>query len=457
MAPETTASKLVFGFGLLVWIVAALTIWATAPRLGHDEAQYALAARYLIEGEPARWFHLSVGMNAIAIVGVLAGGSEHAMRFVPMLFGIGFVLAAGYIAVRTFGRVTAAWVVAVLAGSHAIMKWSVELLSDLPAATAMLAAIGVIITEIGRDEGPRWRILWISPLLAAAFYLRYGSSLPIAIICVTALIVGFPRIRVRPVPVIAAAVVFLVLLLPHAWSSIKLTGSPLGLLLESAAVPQHAYAGEGLVTYVTRNPFVYYGALLPFVLIAGALAVFRRCDRRTMFLWLVGVGDIVALGLNTHAQLRYILLGVVVLAILGVEMIRRWIVARPLRTRTIATWIVGFAIVGSWAVTVISASRQRTARNYGMRGTLAAASAIRAHARGRYCHVMGIHDTQLEWYSGCSTRGFMLDQVFANGEPMYIVNDHSRGKHPDLSTMPWPKETILDLPGTALVVRLYEN
>src|SRR5947207_1929876 len=34
---------------------------------------------------------------------------------------------------------------------------------------------------VGRDAGPRWRLVAAAPLLAAAFYLRYGSAPVIAL------------------------------------------------------------------------------------------------------------------------------------------------------------------------------------------------------------------------------------------------------------------------------------
>ena len=38
-------------------------------------------------------------------------------------------------------------------------------------AAALLAALAVIVDEIDREAGPRWRLMGAAPLLAAAFYL----------------------------------------------------------------------------------------------------------------------------------------------------------------------------------------------------------------------------------------------------------------------------------------------
>src|SRR5262245_20076874 len=130
-------ARLVFAAGLAAWIANAVAIWLSAAPLGHDEAQYAIAAKDLLTGGYERWFYLSKGMSYVALPGVLAGGSELALRFLPMLFGIGFVLGVWAVARRAFGDVTAACIVVVLASARSYVKLSAELLSDMPAAACL--------------------------------------------------------------------------------------------------------------------------------------------------------------------------------------------------------------------------------------------------------------------------------------------------------------------------------
>jgi 4-amino-4-deoxy-L-arabinose transferase-like glycosyltransferase len=327
-------TQLVFAAGLTVWIANGLIQLLSGYPLGHDESQYALGARDMLAGVEQRWFYASAGMNALAVPGVLAGGSEYALRVIPFVFGIGFVLATWQLARRTFGDATAAWVVAVLAGSRSYIRYNVELLSDMPAAACLIAATVILASELGREHGPRWRLVFAAPLLSAAFYIRYGSCIPISILVVLAGALGWRTIARRPAPVIVAGLVFAALFVPHAVMSSRLTGSVFGVLLDMKSVPAHHVARywmfDALVIYVTSNPFTYYGLLLPPIMLAG-LAGLRR-DRRIALFWLTAVADIVAFGAFTEPQVRYIFFGTVLLVILGTDVIRRVIVPRAPRS-----------------------------------------------------------------------------------------------------------------------------
>ena len=72
----------------------------------------------------------------------------------------------------------------------------------------------------------------------------YGSCVPIAIVVAVALAVGWRAIASPPLPVLVTTALFVALLVPHAISAVRWTGSPLGILLESRGVPQAAYTGE---------------------------------------------------------------------------------------------------------------------------------------------------------------------------------------------------------------------
>src|SRR6185503_12187704 len=126
----------------------------------------------------------------------------------------------------------------------------------------------------------------------------------------------------RPGPVIAAIALFAVLLIPHVLDSLAATGRPLGILEISRATPPRAYVGEGLVTYLTANPFRFYGALVAPIALAGLLGVARTRRRAAWYLWLVAVAQLVAIGLQTHAQPRYIFIATALFVVLGVEVIR---------------------------------------------------------------------------------------------------------------------------------------
>jgi hypothetical protein len=439
--------RLIFIAGLTVWVVTSLIQLLSGYLLNHDEAQYAIAAKDMFAGAEPRWFYVSYGMNAIAGPGILAGGSECALRFVPFVLGIGFVLAAWQLARCTFGDATAAWVVAVLAGSRSYVRNSVELLTDMPAATCLIAATAILVGELGREHGPRWRIMVAAPLLSAALYVRYGSSVPIGILTVVAVTLGWRTIARRPAPVIATAMLFVVLFVPHAVMSIHLMGSPFGILLASQGVPPHRSITDGLVTYLTTNPLVLYGVLPPPVMIAGLFGL--RRDRRVAFLWLVAIADIVALGMLTLAQVRYIFFGTVLLVILGTDVIRRVIVAQAPRIRIALGAFAMATIVVAWILVVrggIGYDFRRAANN---RAMLAAAAAIRADAHGSICHVAAVPYAQLEWYSGCDSRASM-EEALAAAQPIYFMSDDRAG----FDQLPGQHREVLDIPGLVHVIRL---
>jgi hypothetical protein len=445
---RSKAARLVFSCGLAIWIANALILLVSAYPLGHDEAQYAISARDWLAGHEPRWFYLSYGMNLLAAPGLLAGGSELALRFVPLVLGIGFVLACGWVARRAFGETTAAWAVLVFACSRSYTRLSIELLSDMPAAACLLAATAVIVRELDRPAGPGWPLVLAAPLLSAALYVRYGSCIPIAILCVVAAALGWRTIARRPAPVIATGAVFTLLFIPHAVMAIHALGSPFAILLHSQEIPERTSAYDGLLTYLTSNPFRLYG-ILPALLIVATLPAVCR-DRRALLLALVGGFDIVALGLTSLGQARYILYGRAVLTIVGTEGVRRWIASRPphLRRALVAAVLATCAMVGGFGVA--RSVQHREVRVAGVRYTLLAAAAISADAGGAACHVSAEWDNQLEWYGGCSNNWFSVPEALARREPVYVVNPTAA----KLAQLPGCHRTVLDIPGVVHVLRL---
>lgn len=458
--------------GIAAWFVIAALTWAVAPPLGHDESQYAIAAVDLLAGRSPRWFYLSPGMNVVAVPGIWLGASEHALRLVPLaISGIGLAVSVWLVGLRSLAatgtRATAATCAAiallVLAGARGVARYTTDLLSDFPAAACLLAAVAVIVDEVDRREGPRWRIVVAGPLFAAAFYVRYGSVVPIAVIVGAALLVGARTLARRPLPVIVTAAAFVLLLVPHFLEAHRTTGSPLGILLASRAVPQQAYFAAGLVEYFAANPFKLYGFAIPFALAAGLLSGFSVWrDRRRLLVWLIAVGALVAIGITTHAQVRYALLSISLLTLLGVDQIRLWLARLPAAASRIAAGVAIAAIVLVWVNSARKHLGAADFRERRMQGTLLATAAIRADAKGRPCTVIGYHYTQLEWYSGCSAP-LVMDGAFVaaaqqRGERVYVVTDYlptwTHAPQPVLSELPGTPQMILQRPLVVDVVWL---
>ena len=382
-----------------VWIGCGMIRFVASPPLGHDEAQYALAARDRVEHQPRRWIYASAGMEVVGAPGVLAGGSDRALRVLPMLLGLGLLVAAWRLAVVLGGADAAAWAVAVLAGTTPLSRFQIDLLSDLPAAACLVAALAILIGELRRAGGPRWRVVAIAPLCAAALYLRYGSCIPLAIIGVATLAFGGLRRQL----VVAAAAFALVVRpsLVHA-------------LLVSSTVPP---SGGGLATYVA-HPVAYLGVLGTVLAVLALAGAWR--DRWLLYATLIAVADVVALGLETRAHSRYIALAIVLLVAVGAAVARELgaRLAAPVRRALAAGCAV--AVAASWSFAIRAAWVARDHREAGMAATLAAAEAITRDARGRPCTVIGRHTTQLEWYSGCRA-------AFEPAGRTYVVRDDTGG------------------------------
>jgi hypothetical protein len=442
-SPRTIA--IVRWAGLAAWLAAAAIVWLAAPPLGHDEAQYAVAARDAIAGAPVRWLYLSVGIDAIALPGVLAGGGEIALRLVPAAIGIAFVLAAARLARGAFGEATAAWTVAVIAASFPIARRAAELLSDLPAAACLLAAAAILTAELAREPAPRWRLVLAAPCLAAAFYLRYGSALAIAAIGGAAIVAGWRAVLRRPWIAAAAIALFALLLVPHLLASIAATGSALGVLRTSGDAIETPDAARAIATYATANPLLYYGPVTAPAMLAGLVAIRRGRDRRVRLLWLMAVGDIVAVGMTPIAQTRYIFFGIVLLVILGVDELGRWISARRPPARRALGRCAAAAVALAWLGAAIAVYRLPGLRRDSMAGTLAAVAAIRDDARGAPCEVIARHTTQLQWYTGC-VAVYAADLETLGSRRVYLVHEPGLPDQPDLAGRPGVPRAILARP-----------
>jgi hypothetical protein len=390
--PWLTTRRLVAA-AIAAWLVVATIGLVIGPPLGHDEAAFAIVARGDQPG--GAWLYRSDGVVALARIGVALGAADWQLRLASTALGAAIVIAAFAVGRAAFTARTGAWAAALVAGAHPMALRSAHLLSDLPAAAALLGGIALLVGELERAagcaSGPRWRIAAAAPLLAAAFYLRYGSAPVIAVAVAAAGLVWWRTIAARPLPALAALALLAALLIPHLMRSAQATGTPLGILTISAGMPRRAYVGEGLVTYLTSNPLEFYGALIAPVMLAGVLGLIRTRRRAPWFLAIVAFGQLVALGLNNHGQPRYVFVAAVLLTVIGVDTLAR--IGRP----RVALALVAAAWLGTVVAQVVvcrGAARLRAP-------IVRAADAVRADAAGRPCAAVAALVPQVAWYTRC--------------------------------------------------------
>jgi 4-amino-4-deoxy-L-arabinose transferase-like glycosyltransferase len=374
---------------LVAWIAMVAIGLVFGPALGHDEAAFALAAR---GGAPAgAWLYRSDGTIAIAKIGIALGGAVWQLRLASAVLGTGVVIAVFAVGRAAFRARTGAWAAALIAGAHPMVLRSAELLSDLPAMACLLGGIAIVVGELDRTGGPRWRIVWAGPLFAAAFYVRYGSAPVIAFAIAAAGLVWWRAVVARPIRVLAMVVALAVLVIPHLLRSVAATGTMLGILELSAGMPRRAYVGEGLVTYLTSNPFLFYGFLIAPVAIVGLLGLPWVRRKAPWYLAMVAIAQMVSLGLQSHGQPRYVFVATALFVVLGVD--RLMCVPRP----RLALGLV----VASWLGVGIAAVLHYSHVDNERAPILEAARVIRADTGDRPCAAVALIVPQLMWYSGC--------------------------------------------------------
>ncbi|HEY0190175.1 MAG TPA: glycosyltransferase family 39 protein [Kofleriaceae bacterium] len=410
-----TFERKLLGAALLGWAIVVVLNLIFGPPLGHDESAFALVAR----GD-ADWLYRSRGVTTVAQLGLWLGGGDRAMRLASALLGFSVVLSVYALGRVTFGERTAAWAAIVICGSHSMVSRNTDLLGDLPATAGVLAGMAALASELDREGGPRLRVALAAPAFAAAFYFRYGSAPVIAIAGLAALVLWWRAVWSRWWNVLAAAALLGVLLIPHFLHSIHITGTLLGVLRRSSEIPRRAYWGEGLVTYLTTNPFTYYGALITPVILGGLVGLVRKFrSRRAWFVGSVALGQLFAIGIQSHAQPRYVYIAVALLVVLGTEAWRTMVAPRP----RIALWLCGLAWFGIAAVVPFYQSSIGRARG----SILSAATTIqadRAASKLDRCMVIANVIPQLMWYSHCDGTALhvWVEDALAPARDRYIVS-----------------------------------
>jgi hypothetical protein len=425
--------------------------------LGPDEAIYATGGREVVEGTPASGFdlHRSVGMKALAAVGLAVDFSDWAVRVPVLLCSLGLLIAFRALGTRAFGPWPAAWAAAAMVTSFAIQRRGAEILSDVPSLLLLVLVHLVLVRELGRDGGrPGVLLLAVAPLAAAAFYLRYGMSTSMAGIALAAATVWWRPIASGRLVVLATAALLALLLVPHVLHSVEATGTPLGVLQVSGDAAHRAYLGEGLVQFPLALALEGGPVLLALVVI-GAVSGARRVmrlrrerrhsrpsfeDRVTAFLWVASVFQILVSGLLVHAEFRYFFFGVSGLVLIGCAAACRWAASRD--PRRIGTWAAAALLLVAAATHVYNVHRYR--RLGEVRAVIVdAAAVVRRAAGSEACVAVASRTGQIGWYSGCTAHPLKTPPDKLGSERRFLVQFKSDGKRARAARKRWGKPRLI--------------
>ena len=220
--------------------------------------------------------------------------------------------------------------------------------TDLPSAGLLLALMLLVWYEFERRPEPSRLLIAAAPLAALAFYVRYGSILPIGGIGIAAVVL-WHRSMLRNKGLVGLTVALAALLFaPHILEAISRTGSPLGIITSAGEQVDTSEPIATAARYLGWLPSQLAHRLGFVVMLAGvvhaAIVAFDAIRRRELgpvarrYLWLFVPAGVTTVGLilQSHAEQRYVLFPVLLAIIAGAGAISAavaWLRARPASRR----------------------------------------------------------------------------------------------------------------------------
>jgi hypothetical protein len=407
--------------GVFLGVLAALFAWvlvemvgAKAP-LGHDESAYALAARSWLEGTPRTGFdpHRGPALPALAVVVMTLTRSELALRGLDLLFALGGLVAVWALGRAIFSPAAGLVAAGALASAHTVQRRSAEFLTDVPAAVLLTVVALLLWQELEGRRRPGWRLLLAAVLAAGAFYLRYGSALPITLLAVTVLLIWGRRLSTWWHWGLAGGLVLVALLIPHLVAATRMFGQPWGILAYTGRVAGRQYLGQGLVDYVRWFPLQLAGPVAAAVMTAGlgwgawlwTRSGEGQARRALAFLLFPAIAQVVLLGIVAHAEPRFVFFAIMLAVTAGGGAIARFLGGLELRTGVTLLLLGGMLYLAAFAAGSEGVVAGQRARAEGLQVLVDAARVIQDHSDSS-CTVLTSYTPQITWYTGCSSRTF---------------------------------------------------
>lgn len=378
--------------------------------LGHDESVYATWARSWLSGQSRDAVvsdHRAPALPLIALPIVALTGAEPVLRGVGLVFGVLALVALWALGRRLGGAAAGLLAAGVFGSSWTIIDASALLLTDLPAAAALLLALLACQRGLAGAR-PVGALVWAAPLWALAIYLRFGSALPVLLTIVGVAVLHRHRIAAQPRLPLLTAALFALLMAPLAVAGIVAFGTPWGYLTTTTTAAGRAFLGEGLLYYLRALPLALAGPLTAVVVLLGLAApwLVPRGDlalRAVLrLLAAVAVADVVLIGLVAHGEARFVFFPIGLLVLSGsiavVSLARRAAgsEARARRLRPLAAGLLAASLV----VGTAAAAYSRLNLEDSLAGVRAAGRTLERQHHGE-CTVATSYGPQIAWYSGC--------------------------------------------------------
>jgi hypothetical protein len=327
--------RLASGAFLTAVAVAIAALWMAVhranPFIGHDEAVYANKARSWISDLPdAGWQpYRPPGLPLLGAPALELHGDLITLRLLALALTVATVATYFVLGARLTSRpLAAAATLAVLAGAP-FQRRIAEFLNDIVAA-GLLFAVAYLLVRYAQMRRAA-AIVGAAALGVLVFYLRYGALLGLLALLVAAVVAYGVRPWTSRWRLTASVIVgCLVALLPHALYSIRVTGTPWGVLGSADEIAASDYFAQGVFEYAGGAPVLLAGPVAGVLLLAGLISgavSLRRLtrteaddhDRVRVLLAVAAVVHLAALGLSAHGEPRYAYFAIFALTLLGVE------------------------------------------------------------------------------------------------------------------------------------------
>lgn len=422
------------GLGAIVGLYAVLgtaLILQRAP-LGHDEAVYALRARFLAgeHGDVGYWNdYRAPGLPLIMRLVLPFGDTDGYLRSVVLLVAVAGIVVTWLWARRWFGPRAALVAAALLATAPWYLRTGTRIFVDAPGATFGVATVAVFALAIGRERISRWALLTV-PVAALATLNRYGAPTLVAGgLTVVALAHWRQVLRSwRLVAVVGAgtaAAVGAILLVP------AVTGS--------AQAPLRAFRArqdaKGIGAFASYGDFNEHwprvlGGPVGLVVVVGVVlalvALTRRGDTRGRIAIVLGVFVVSYALLNAGLAQGF---PMYLVPMLPLVMIVAAAGLAPLLDRVNVATVLAL-VAALLAVTAVPAYRagQQAVRLQERNFDLLEQSAVAiGRERAGNCVVVASYSPQVAWYSRCLSLGYpsrFADEGFGDQVRDYLACLH---------------------------------